>query len=709
MADPLDQHKEKVSLKEKLKTTDFGWRLFIGFALVVVLTLFLHFRETRVEILELDTVAKKYVVAQVDFEFPDEEATTIDRQDAVRGVGAIYKIDESQIDKRFEDFTNKISKGSQWSRDLPGVEFDVLYNASQDVETALEQARFTDNRTLQKIRSLKLSSAHYYLYTPRSTSQPGQLPQSFWSNLEAQVMQMSSSPQTEVSYVIRQLQVDPWQLKEDIASQRQLRQVVGMSVPVKSTKVRAGSRIIDQGEKVTMRHISMLQSMKKAKAKDSNIGELLPLLGDFIFAVLVVVMGVLYFRIFHAEVFRSLQKLAIFATVFIVTIALSKGCEYFLLETSHHLIEVVRYPLFAPFAAILICILVDDGVALFTAIFLSVLLTLTLAVEQNRFLIMNLITGIAAIIATRGVRKRKEVFVVCGKVWLSCLPILIAFNFSRNAYWDVPFASDVLSTLFFMLMTAILVVGFLPILESVFRVMTDITLMEFMDPNNELLRKLSIEAPGTYQHSLVVGSLAERAAQAIGANGLFCRVASMYHDIGKLFNPHYFTENQMGAFNIHQLLTPVESTQVIMAHVPEGEALAKKYTLPKSFSNIIREHHGTTLVYYFYSKEVEQKGGDVDAVDEKQFRYGGPKPRTRESAIIMISDSVEAASRSLDEEVNEEILTELVNRIVADKAEEGQFDECQLTFEELGIVKRTVLKDLILMKMIKRPKFPKPK
>jgi len=709
MADPLDQHKEKVSLKEKLRTGNFGWRLLIGFVLVVVMTLFLHFRETRVEILELDTVAKKYVVAQVDFEFPDDEATSIDRQDAVRGVGAIYKIDESQIDKRFEDFTNRISKGAQWSRELPGVEFDVLYNASQTVEAALEQARFTDNRTLQKIRSLNLSSAHYYLYTPRSTSQPDPLPQLFWNNLEAQVMQIGSSPQIAVAYVIRNLQGDSWQLKEDNAAQRQLRQVVGMSVPIKSTKVRAGSRIIDQGERVTSRHIAMIQSMKKAKAIDSNIGEFLPLLGDFIFAVLVVVTGVLYFRIFHKDVYYSIQKLAIFATVFVVTIALSKGCEYFLLETSHHLSEIVRYPLFAPFAAILICILVDDGVALFTAILLSVLLTVTLAVEQNRFLIMNLITGIVAIIATRGVRKRKEVFVVCGKVWLACLPILVAFNFARNAYWDVPFASDVLSTFSFMLMTAILVVGFLPILESFFRVMTDITLMEFMDPNNELLRRLSIEAPGTYQHSLVVGSLAERAAQAIGANGLFCRVASMYHDIGKLFNPHYFTENQLSGFNIHQLLTPVESTQVIMAHVPEGEALAKKHSLPKSFANIIREHHGTTLVYFFYSKEVEQKGGDVDAVDEKQFRYGGPKPRSKESAIIMIADSVEAASRSLDEEVNEEMLTELVNRIVADKAEEGQFDECQLTFEELGIVKRTILKDLILMKTIKRPKFPRPR
>ena len=705
MADPLDQQKEKVSVKERLRAGDLGWRLLIGFLLIAVLTLFLHFRETRVEVLEIDTVAKKYVVAQVDFEFPDVEATAIVRQDAMREVGAIYKIDEEQIDERSEDFSNRIAKNQDWKNQLPGVDFEVLYSSGQAVEQALEDARFTDNRTLQKIRLLNLSTDNYYLYTPPSTNIPVSLPTSFWQNVTKNLESKKKLPSAVVSYVVAAFSNDSWTVEEDPTAQRQLRRVVGSSVPAKKTKVRAGNRIIDQGDQVTMRHTEMMKSMKKAMADDSKFGYPLPLIGDILFASLIVLLGAIYFRLFHRETYESLQKLAIFATIFAVTLALSKTSEYFLIETSHHLIEIVRYPLFAPFAAILICILVDQSIALFSVIFLSVIMGVTLAVDHNRFLVMNLITGVAAIIATRGVRKRKEVFVVCGKVWLVCLPVLLAFNFARNAYWDVPLASDVLSTLAFMLITAILVVGFLPILESLFRVMTDITLMEFMDPNNELLRRLSIEAPGTYQHSLVVGSLAEAAAQAIEANGLFCRVASMYHDIGKLFNPHYFTENQMGGFNIHQLLTPLESTQVIMAHVPEGEALARKYNLPKSFINIIREHHGTTLVYFFYSKQVEQMGGDVDAVDEKKFRYGGPKPRTRESAIIMVSDSVEAASRAL-KEVTEEILIGLVDRVVADKAEEGQFDECQLTFEELGIIKRVIIKNLLVSKLMVRPVFP---
>jgi putative nucleotidyltransferase with HDIG domain len=225
-----------------------------------------------------------------------------------------------------------------------------------------------------------------------------------------------------------------------------------------------------------------------------------------------------------------------------------------------------------------------------------------------------------------------------------------------------------------------------------------------MDPNGELLRRLSLEAPGTYQHSLVVGNIAEIAARSIGANDLFCRVAALYHDIGKLFNPHYFTENQLGGFNIHQLLTPLESTHVIIAHVAEGEVLAKKHHLPQSFIDVIREHHGNTLVYFFYCKQIELMDGDPDRVNEKLFRYPGPRPHTKEAALIMIADTVEAASRSLDE-VTEEAFVEMVDRLVAEKAEEGQFDECPITFQELGTVKKAIVKALLVTRHL-RIKYP---
>ncbi len=175
--------------------------------------------------------------------------------------------------------------------------------------------------------------------------------------------------------------------------------------------------------------------------------------------------------------------------------------------------------------------------------------------------------------------------------------------------------------------------------------------------------------------------------------------------MGKILNPQFYTENQQGSVNIHLLLTPLESAQVIISHVTDGEGLARKYRLPQPFIDIIREHHGTTLVYYFYRKQLELKGNRIEEVDEEAFRYPGPKPRTKESAIIMICDTVEAASRSA-EEVSEAALTKLIDRLIAEKAEERQFDDCQLTFEELGKIKKTLLRCLLLSQHI-RVKYPK--
>jgi putative nucleotidyltransferase with HDIG domain len=407
-----------------------------------------------------------------------------------------------------------------------------------------------------------------------------------------------------------------------------------------------------------------------------------------------------YLSFFHRELFKSLQKMVLLVTILLVSLAFAKCVEYVSLYPNRILTEVARFPPLLPLASLLICVLIGSEIAIVSSFFLLVVMGATLAVDYIPFLLINFFAAMTAILFARKLHKRKEVFVVCAKVWLSILPMIFAFHLIDHRIFDASGIADLVSTFVILGMTAILAAGLLPILESVFQVMTDMTLMEYMDPDHELLRRLSLEAPGTYQHCLVVGNISEAAARAIGANGLFCRVSALYHDIGKLFNPHYFTENQLGGFNIHQLLTPAESTHVIIAHVPEGEILARKYHLPQSFIDVIREHHGTTMVYYFYCKQVELMGGDATKVNEKVFRYLGPKPRSKASAIIMIVDAVEAASRSM-EEVTEESVAEMVDKLVAGKAEDGQFDECQLTFEELGKVKRAIVKALMVTRHLR--------
>lgn len=570
----MKQNPPKEGWREWFDSNDRAWRLFVGFICVIGLALFLHFREVRLEVLELNEVAHRAVIAQVDFEFPDEETTLALKQQAMQEIGKIHQIDDEQI------------------------------------REALEHS---------------------------------------------------------------------------------LRASMNRAIPERLTHVRLGTPIVDQGEKVTSRHLAMMQAMNQALSESRHLWDPLTILASLLLSFIFVAISALYFRISQMRFIRSLNQIALFVCIVLLTLFLAKLTEYILLQSSFA--EAIRYPLFVPFATLLICILLAPKTALFAATFLSILLSVSLAVDHSHFLILNLVTSIVVIISSRALRTRKEIFTVCFKSWLSAIPVLYAYVLSENHLWSYELGIDIGVSFLFLLATAVLVAGLLPLFETLFGVLTDMTLMEFMDPNQELLRRFALQVPGTYQHSLALGNLAEACAQSIGANGLFCRTAALYHDIGKINNPQFYTENQQGAVDMHQLLTPLESAQAIIAHVAEGEAIARKYHLPEPIIAVIHEHHGTTPVYYFYRKELELK--KKEEVDEGQFRYPGPKPRTKESAILMICDSVEAASRSIDA-LSEESLVEMVDRIVAEKAEDGQFEDCPLTFEELSRIKKTLVKTLSL-------------
>lgn len=682
-----------------------GIRVLIGLIFLLSLFAILHFREVRVEVLDFNSIAPGYVVAQVDFDFLDEEATIILRQEAIRDVGKIYQISEKEIRQRRIEFENYLIYNQDWRKQAADSTFEEMYSAVDALEKALLQVRLTDPRTLHKIQQLKLPSTYYLIYTPADLSEEVILPTQIWSSITSVAFPDNNFHTGTTEAIIGFFQTKGWIIEEDLGAERLLRRRIQSKVADKYTHISAGSRIIDQGERVTARHIAMLQSMKKALSDQRNLWHPLTLLGSFLMALLLTVICITYFRTNHPQVLHSNRKLFLLVTVIIVSFIIAKAIEFFLLTSKTDMIELVRYPLIVPFAAILLCSLMNPNIATYAAGFLTIIFTITLAFERQGFMIFNLATAMAAILSTRSLRRRKEIFVVCAKAWLCCILVVFSLHFYQNNLWNVGVLTDIVSSAIFMLLTAILVVGLLPLLESSFRIMTDVTLMEYMDPNSDILRRLTIEAPGTYQHSVVVGNLAESAALAIGANGLFCRVSTLYHDIGKMVTPQYFTENQQGGMNIHQLLTPQESAQVIIAHVSEGVALARKAGLPEQFIDIIKEHHGTTLVYYFYRKQLEKVGGDKSLVDEKDFRYAGPKPRSKESAIIMIADTVEAASRSLDQ-INEESLMELAERLIKEKADDGQFDNCLLTFEELAIVKSTLVKTLVAYGHT-RIKYPK--
>jgi hypothetical protein len=267
------------------------------------------------------------------------------------------------------------------------------------------------------------------------------------------------------------------------------------------------------------------------------------------------------------------------------------------------------------------------------------------------------------------------------------------------------------------LVTGMIVSGLLPVLESSFTLTTDISWLELSDLNHKLLRRMQLEAPGTFHHSMVVASLAETAAETIGANPTVCRVCSYFHDIGKLNKPEYFIENQ-GQNNPHDALTPTMSALVIIAHVKDGVDMAIKSRLNPRIIDVIREHHGDSLVFYFYRKGQEQRRNeeekvdeglenpeDLPEVDEKNFRYPGPCPCTKESGIISLADAIESASRSLQKPTPQKIRA-LVDDIVFNRIKDGQLDDCGLTISDLKMARESFCKTLRSM-MHNRIDYPR--
>jgi putative nucleotidyltransferase with HDIG domain len=247
------------------------------------------------------------------------------------------------------------------------------------------------------------------------------------------------------------------------------------------------------------------------------------------------------------------------------------------------------------------------------------------------------------------------------------------------------------------LVVGVLIQGLLPLIEKIFRIATSMTLLDYSDANQPLLKRLAMEAPGTFSHSLLLGSIAEAAAEAIGRNGLLCRVGAYYHDIGKINKPSYFVENEMGSTSRHKELSPAMSQLVIVGHVKDGIEMAKEYSLPAVLRQFIETHHGTTLIEYFYNeakkKHDEKESEGSPPPSESEFRYAGPKPRTKEAAIIMLGDTVEGAVRALAE-VTPTNIEAVVHNMAMKRLQDGQFDECDLSLRELSQIETSLSKAL---------------
>ncbi|MFI5335101.1 MAG: HDIG domain-containing metalloprotein, partial [Chlamydiales bacterium] len=586
---------------------------------------FFHFRKESAKVLEVGTTATRFITSQIVFKFMVEEATQVLRREAARDIGVIYSTKVDEVKRKCSEVADQLKNAEEWRHSFPDVSFEKIVKGLEQIESALVQARHTDARTLHRVKPLLPDESDLFLTL---MAQEGKLPEPFWLHLKDNLQTQVGLKGSSLDYLLSFFEGTPWQLEEDAIVERSFIKSIEETIPAKITKVRAGTHIICPGEKVTHRHVAMFNAMTHALGKERDHWHPFSLLGTCLMGSIFTIAASTFLRTRHPKGYANVQQLSLMVGIIILTFLFFKLQEYFLFA-GQIFADLTPYPLILPFATILLSILIGWEVALFGSLGLAVALALATGGDQVRIFIFNILASLVALIWGSKLYKKREVFAICGKIFVTTIAISLAFHLWDHTMHGQVIAFELLTSFVFLFLTAAGAVGLLTVVESLFPMVTDMALVEYMDPHHPLLRKLSVEAPGTYQHSLVVGSLAESAARAIGASGLFCRVSALYHDIGKLLNPHYFFENQLSGFNMHQLLTPQESAQVIIAHVTEGERLARKHRLPTQFIDIIREHHGTQLVYYFYAKELEELGEKRKEIDEKKFRYPGPKPQTK--------------------------------------------------------------------------------
>ncbi|MBU2063605.1 MAG: HDIG domain-containing protein [Candidatus Omnitrophica bacterium] len=436
-------------------------------------------------------------------------------------------------------------------------------------------------------------------------------------------------------------------------------------------EVKKNELIIQRGERINKTQELALLGLQKLQRQPKK---LYYLLGIILLLIIFAVFSVVYINIYGPKVILKTKNVLLLCILSLFAVVITKATV--ISSVSLYLIPLASF-------SMLVAILIGPGMAFMFTVIMSVFVGI-LTGGRFELMVTMLAGGIVSIYAVLNVRRRRSLTKAGVLIGLTNMVSIVGMglinfiplnNLVVRSCWGL--ANGIIS--------AIIVTGVLPIFEILFNITTNISLLELSDLNQPVLKELVMKAPGTYHHSLVVGNLAESAAEAVGANSLLSRVGGYFHDIGKLRMAPYFSENQNFAEDKHENLSPSISSLIIINHIKEGVELAKKYRLGQEIIDIITQHHGMDVVYYFYHRALGQHSEEKAKVEAEDFRYSGPKPQSKEAAIVMLADSVEAASKSLPQRTPAKI-QDLVNRIINNKFIDGQLDECDLTLKDLHII-----------------------
>ena len=461
-------------------------------------------------------------------------------------------------------------------------------------------------------------------------------------------------------------------------------QVAEQSIQPTLGSVEEGEVIVVRGQLVTADVARKLESLARARTNLGGAGLVWrTALGQALIAIAVLFLFYLYLYLLRRAIFDNLRQFVLVSIIVGFVIAL------YGLSTRLEFADTYVVPV--ALASVLLTILFDSRVGIFASISLALLGGHMLS-DDLEFTFATLFACTLAVFSVRDIRNRGQIFLTSGLLILAYAVALLAARAGISA--DL---SRLGTDLIYVAINGALLLFTYPLLwlcERAFGITTDLTLLELSDTNRPVLRELSQTAPGTFNHVMQVANLAETCADAIGANTLLTRVGALYHDLGKMRAPSYFIENQRDGHNPHDDIGPAQSARIIVKHVPDGLEIGRTARLPAAVLRFVGSHHGTTRIEYFYRQACAMREDTDLPVDEGLYRYPGPRPRSREEAILMLSDSTEAASRSLNE-VNEKTLTKLIDKLVGDRVRDGQLDDCNLTFRDLKTIRETLLTSLL--------------
>ena len=460
--------------------------------------------------------------------------------------------------------------------------------------------------------------------------------------------------------------------------------------------VNENERIIAKHDRISKQVKLKIESYKEAKGESiGNDGIVLQFIGKFLHISFFIMILSIYLYLFRKKIFYDNTKIVLISIIVVFVSFIAYLINHIAIKAP------IQYLIFVPAASMIFTIVFDSRVGFYLTVILSLIVG-ALRGNDYTFMAMNFIAGGLSVYTVRDIKNRTQIFRSFLFILIGYTASILAFGLERFA----PIDSMLVELAFAAsnaLISPVLTYGLLIFFERLFNITTDLTLLELSNFDRPLLRELARKAPGTFNHSMTMGTIAEAAAEQIGANALLARVGAYYHDIGKTIAPQGFVENQLNNQNVHEDLTPEESVAMIVKHVNEGIELARKYKLPQELIDFIPMHHGTTTSTYFYEKAKQLYGEDKVNIDE--YRYPGPKPDTKETAIVMLADGCESSVRSITEPDASKV-ENMINNIFNSRLKEGQLDEAPITFKDITKMKEAFL-SILISQHHRRIKYPK--